>query len=136
MAASPNQKSWWRKLPEILSRADIIGVLEGPDADARAELAARRDVAPEVLYFLANEGEAAARRAVAANPSTPAHANRRLARDADDDVRAELARKIGRLFPNLSKEASAKARALTLETLESLARDQLPRVRQILAEEI
>jgi len=129
-------KSWWGRLPEVLSRADIFGILNGPDADARTELGARRDLAPEVLYFLAGEGEAAARRAVAANPSTPAHANRRLAEDGDEDVRAELARKIGRVLPALSKQASERVQALTLETLERLARDQMPRVRQILAEEI
>jgi uncharacterized protein (DUF2336 family) len=129
-------KSWWGRLPQVLSKADIFGILNGPDADARAELAARRDVAPEVLYFLANEGEAGARKAVAANPVTPAHANRRLADDADEQVRAELARKIGRILPALSKQESQRAQALTLETLEKLASDQLPRVRQILSEEI
>jgi uncharacterized protein (DUF2336 family) len=136
VASQAKAKGWWGRLPEVLSRADIFGILNGPDVDARTELAARRDVAPEVLYFLASEGEARARKAVAANPSTPAHANRRLAEDADDQVRAELARKIGRMLPSLSKEASEKALALTLETLDCLARDQLPRVRQILAEEI
>jgi len=136
VASQAKAKSWWGRLPDVLTRADIFGILNGPDADARTELAARHDVAPEVLYFLASEGEARARKAVAANPSTPAHANRRLADDTDDQVRAELARKIGRILPALSKEASEKAQALTLETLECLARDQLPRVRQILAEEI
>ncbi|MGD0190227.1 MAG: DUF2336 domain-containing protein [Rhizomicrobium sp.] len=136
MAARAREKSWWGRLPEMLSRADIFGVLNGPDEDARTELAGRRDVAPEVLYFLASEGEVRARRAAASNPSTPAHANRRLAEDSDEQVRAELARKIGRILPNLSGEASEKVQALTLETLDLLARDQLPRVRQILSEEI
>jgi len=129
-------KGWWGRLPDVLSRADIFGILNGPDADAREKLAARSDIALEVLYFLASQGEAGARRAVAANPSAPAHANRRLAEDGDEQVRAELARKIGRLLPALSQQASGRAQALTLETLECLARDQLPRVRQILAEEI
>jgi uncharacterized protein (DUF2336 family) len=59
-----------------------------------------------------------------------------LADDGDDDVRVELARKIGRLMPALSREQSKKLRALTIETLERLAKDALPRVRQVLAEEI
>lgn len=130
------KKSWWQSLPSVLGRADIVRILEGSDARARAWLGMRTDVAPEVLYFLASEGESEARRAVAANPVTPAHANRRLAEDIDEEVRAELARKIGRLLPSLSAEASERARALTIETLQCLARDQLPRVRQILAEEI
>lgn len=136
MSARRKEKSWWQNLPRILSRADILAILEGSDARARAWLGMRSDVAPEVLYFLASEGESEARRAVAANPATPAHANRRLADDADEEVRAELARKVGRLLPSLPAQASERAHALTLETLECLARDQLPRVRQILAEEI
>ena len=136
MGSRPNAKDWWRKLPEALSRVDILGILEGGDPAARTRLAARADAAPEVLYFLASEGEADVRRAAAANPATPAHANRRLADDDDDDVRAELARKIGRLFPGLSRDQNERARALTIETLERLADDALPRVRAILAEEI
>ena len=69
-------------------------------------------------------------------PSTPAQANRHLADDADDEVRVELARKIGQLLPNLPQDASKRLRELTIETLERLARDALPRVRQVLAEEI
>jgi uncharacterized protein (DUF2336 family) len=129
-------KGWWGRLPDVLSRADIFGILNGPDPEAREKLGARSDIALEVLYFLASKGEAGARRAVAANPSTPAHANRRLAEDSDEEVRAELARKIGRFLPALSHQSSERAQALTLETLECLARDQLPRVRQILSEEI
>ena len=136
MSARKKEKSWWQNLPRILSRADILRILEGTDARARTWLGMRSDVEPEVLYFLAGEGEAEARRAVAANPATPAHANRRLADDADEEVRAELARKVGRLLPSLPAQASERVRALTLDTLECLARDQLPRVRQILAEEI
>jgi uncharacterized protein (DUF2336 family) len=136
MGVPANEKKWWRRLPGILGRADIIGILEGSEARARAGLGKRTDMAPEVLYFLASEGDPETRRAVAANLTAPAHANRRLADDTDDDVRAELARKIGRLLPSLPEQAGERARALTLETLDCLARDQLPRVRQILAEEI
>jgi len=130
----------WTRLPSDqkrpLSREIILRILESRDPEAARVLAARPDSAPEVLYFLAEEGDLAIRRAVAANPSTPTHANRLLADDGDDEVRAELARKIGRLLPGLPTEARDKLRAMTIDTLEVLARDQLPRVRQILAEEI
>lgn len=123
-------------LPELLSRDDVLRILEERDRSARAELAGRLDAPPESLFFLAREGSPDTRRAVAANPSTPAHANRLLADDGDDDVRIELARKIGRLMPQFSQEQNRKLRGLVIETLERLAKDTLPRVRAVLAEEI
>ncbi len=131
-----NRKSEGQRLPPLLAQTDILHLLEEQNEAARRYLAERPDAAPEVLFYLATEGSPATRRAVAANPATPAHADRLLADDADDDVRMQLARKIGQLMPNLPAEASRRIRELTLETLERLARDQLPRVRQILSEEI
>jgi uncharacterized protein (DUF2336 family) len=125
-----------KNLPDSLSQADMLRILEARGNAAREELAGRADAAPEVLFFLASEGSIKARRAAAANPSTPPHANRILADDDSEDVRSELARKIGRLLPNLPQDASEKLRTLTIETLERLAQDQMPRVRRILAEEI
>ena len=75
-------------------------------------------------------------RLIAANPSAPRQADLLLAGDADDDVRLELSRKIGRLLPDLSPAATTKIRELTIETLEKLAADRLPQIRQIVAEEI
>lgn len=118
-----------------LTQADVLRVLRARDQSSE-ELARRRDIRPELLFVLASEGSVVARRAIAANPATPAHANRLLAEDEDDDVRVELARKIGRLLPELTQDQSEKLRNLTVETLECLAQDQLPRVRQMLAEEI
>jgi uncharacterized protein (DUF2336 family) len=123
-------------LPDALDRNEVLRILEGRGDKAREELSRREDASPEVLFFLAAEGTPEARRCVAANRATPAQANRVLAADSDGDVRAELARKIGRLLPDLPIEAGNKLRTLTIETLEVLAQDQLPRVRQILAEEI
>ncbi|HEX3675184.1 MAG TPA: DUF2336 domain-containing protein [Rhizomicrobium sp.] len=123
-------------LPPHLGREEVLRILEERGQAAREELAARADAAPEVLMFLAGEGNAAARRAVAANPLSPPHANRLLADDADDEVRVELARKIGRMMPGLPQDGQTRLRTLTIETLEALAKDQLPRVRQVLAEEI
>ncbi|HEY5336708.1 MAG TPA: DUF2336 domain-containing protein [Rhizomicrobium sp.] len=132
-------KDWHKsdsESPVALPRGEVVHILESRGTAARDRLAARDDAAPEVLFFLASEGSIKARRAVAANAAAPAHANRLLADDEDEDVRAQLARKIGRLMPDLPQDASEKMRALTIETLERLAEDQLVRVRRILAEEI
>src|SRR5689334_17037279 len=104
-------------LPERLKPEEVVRLLEEERRAAEEALAGRVDAAPEVLYYIAREGSAAARRTVAANPGTPAQANRLLADDKDGEVRAELARKIGRLMPSLSADASEKVRALTIETL-------------------
>ncbi|HEU0096647.1 MAG TPA: DUF2336 domain-containing protein, partial [Rhizomicrobium sp.] len=101
-----------------------------------AELAGRTDAGPDVLHYLATHGAPATRAAVAANPAAPAATNRLLADDPFEDVRAELAIKIARLMPGLPERESSHIFALTVETLECLARDASVRVRAILAEEI
>src|SRR6516225_7143306 len=69
------RKSIWRRLPALLDPAEVLHILEGDDEAARLRLAARPDATPEALYYLATQGSAEARRAVAANEATPPHAN-------------------------------------------------------------
>jgi uncharacterized protein (DUF2336 family) len=114
---------------------DILDVRTAAPGGA-TELAARTDAGPDVLHYLATHGAPATRAAVAANLVAPAATNRLLADDEDEDVRAELAAKIARLMPGLSARESSHVFALTIETLECLARDAAVRVRAILAEEI
>ncbi|HEX9647365.1 MAG TPA: DUF2336 domain-containing protein [Alphaproteobacteria bacterium] len=106
------------------------------DVAVRRRLAAREDVAPEILYYLAEDADAEVRRAVATNPATPRHADLKLARDANDDVRIELAHKIARLVPGLPAAERDALYRLTIEALTTLARDALPHVRRVIAEEI
>ncbi|MEI9995896.1 MAG: DUF2336 domain-containing protein [Rhizomicrobium sp.] len=119
-----------------MTRDSALALLEARSQAAHGELAGRTDAGRDVLEYLAANGAPATRRAVAANSAAPARANRHLADDEDEDVRAELARKIARLMPSLSPAENAHVHALTVETLERLARDQVVRVRAILAEEI
>lgn len=102
----------------------------------RTALAARPDTRPEILYFLADDADVAVRRTVAANGATPPHAGIILARDADEDVRCNLAHQIGRLAPGLDSAARDRVGAVVNEVLETLAQDQVARVRRILAEEL
>ncbi|PCJ59108.1 MAG: hypothetical protein COA65_06650 [Rhodospirillaceae bacterium] len=106
------------------------------DANVRRDLAAREDIRPEILYYLAEDSDADVRATIAANQKTPGHADLLLARDPNDAVRCQLARKIGRLVPNISEAAQDRMRDLTLEILQILARDRLPDVRRMLAEEL
>jgi uncharacterized protein (DUF2336 family) len=121
---------------DALDILDIRTRREQKSGGGNAELASRTDAGADVLQYLAQHGSSAVRAAVAANPAAPAVTNRMLADDDVEDVRAELAVKIGRLMPGLSERESSHVFALTIETLECLARDASVRVRALLAEEI
>jgi uncharacterized protein (DUF2336 family) len=125
-----------KELPARLSYDEARAVLESNRGPLGRKLAARTDAEPEMLYYLAERGTPEARRNAAANPATPAAANRILAEDIDPDVRAELAHKIGRLLPDLLAPERERVCELTLDALRRLASDQLVRVRKILAAEI
>jgi uncharacterized protein (DUF2336 family) len=122
--------------PPGLGPRDALDILEVRASEVQSYLAQHADVDEAVLRFLAEHGAPAVRQAVAANPATPAGANRVLADDEDEDVRAELAVKIARLMPGLEPRESNHVLALTIETLERLAADSSVRVRAILSEEI
>ena len=113
-----------------------LASLDAQDVATRTNLAGRNDTKPEMLYHLASDQNPAVRLKIAANPATPMQAARLLAQDPDGDVRAELAKKIGRLLPGLDAPERERLRDLTIEVLEKLAGDQLTRVRALLAEEI
>ncbi|MCW0180186.1 MAG: DUF2336 domain-containing protein, partial [Zavarzinia sp.] len=110
--------------------------LENGTPDARRHLAGQGDTRPEILYYLAEDEDAAVRRAVAANPGTPHQANQHLTGDVSEDVRRELARKVARLLPNLPAGEQDRLRERTIELIEIMAQDQLAAVRRVLSEEL
>lgn len=111
-------------------------IAAGSDVAARAELAGHDEVEPEFLYYFATDDEPTVRRAVAQNDGAPLQADVILARDIDPMVREELAYKIGRLIPSLTPDENEKLVEMTFEVLEILAQDQLPQIREIVAEEV
>ncbi len=104
------------------------------DCRKRVTLGANRLAPPEVLYFLAADADPQVRAAVASNQATPAQANLLLARDTDETVRCDLATRIAALVPGLATDLQDKLRQSTLAVLDILVRDQVTRVRRILAE--
>ncbi|MBT3237161.1 MAG: DUF2336 domain-containing protein [Rhodospirillaceae bacterium] len=109
-------------------------LVQHKDADVRRELAERDDVKAEILYYLASDDVPEVRHAVATNAATPSHADLILASDDDTEVRVGLAEKIALLAPGLTADEQDTVRRITYEALETLARDQITRVRQILSE--
>lgn len=102
--------------------------------EERRELAQRDDVRPEILYFLASDPDTEVRRHIARNHTAPRHADLLLAKDEQDEVRTDVAGKISEITINIAGGKQDNVYKLTMEALEVLARDQLVRVRQILAE--
>lgn len=104
------------------------------DVEVRRDLAARDDVMPEILYFLAEDPAPEVRRALAENRATPLQADLLLASDSDVDVRSTLAGKIARLAPSLSGDERTKVSEVALQAMMLLARDEVVRVRRVLSE--
>ncbi len=125
-----------KTLPASLSLEEEQSILKAGSEDQKKQLAARPNARPEVLYFLAEDQSPTVRMLIAGNASTPIQADEILKNDADENVRAELARKIGRLVPGMKSEDQQTIRDKSIKVLEALAQDQLPRIRAMVAEEI
>lgn len=125
-----------QKLPAELRYEDARHVLESHHLAVKRELAGRDDAPPEALYYLACDDDLEVRSLVAANPAAPIQADELLRTDADVEVREELARKIGRLMPDLPAGDLTALQVRTVDLLEKLAEDELPRVRVIVAREV
>ncbi|MDJ0609316.1 MAG: DUF2336 domain-containing protein [Kiloniellales bacterium] len=117
-----------------LSYDETKRLIRDADARVRAAAAARPDLRPEALYYLAEDPSPEVRRRIAANERTPAQAARLLAEDRDEAVRRDLAAKVARLTRHLSEPDQRAVHQVVIETLELLARDQATKVRQILSE--
>jgi len=108
-------------------------LLDHPDAAVRRDLAARTDLEPEILFYLARDPDVSVRRIIANNPHTPEQASVLLAKDDDEEVRCDLAERVGRIVPDLTPDEKSKAWRAVHQALILLARDQLPRVRRVLS---
>ena len=102
--------------------------------EERRKLAQRDDVRPEILYYLASDPDTEVRRNIARNLKAPRHADLLLAKDEKDEVRTDVAGKIADITVNFADGQQDNIYRLTMDALEVLARDQLVRVREILAE--
>ncbi|HAU29047.1 MAG TPA: hypothetical protein DCW68_02935 [Rhodospirillaceae bacterium] len=106
------------------------------NVQARETLAARPDVCPEFLYLLATDSREEVRQRIAQNSKTPRQADVLLSHDHATEVRATLAGKISHLVPDLSPDNLNEIDHLTMQVLDTLARDEAVRVRRVLSEEL
>ena len=120
------------KTKDVSAYADVKQVLKAGESAERARLAARDDVAPEVLYYLAGDDSADVRCVVAGNPACPAQADLNLASDPKAIVRLRLAEKVAQRLPQMTPD-EIRGR-LFEQLLGALARDEAMAVRQVIAE--
>ena len=119
-----------------LTYEDSKAQIQSDDWQARAEIARHPDSKPEILYYLAEDESAEVRAEVAANRATPYQADVLLSQDRDEEVRAGLAHKVARVLPDLGPKDRKRAEAYVTKVLETLARDEAVRVRQVLADTV
>lgn len=117
-----------------MSYDEAKSLAKDSEEDVRMELAARRDLAPELLYFLAEDPSPKVRQNVAANTAAPRQADMLLVKDTDTKVRESLAGKVARLAPGLDADEQDKLRKMTYEALSLLAKDQAVNVREVLSD--
>ena len=127
----PGDRDMAKKIP--VTYVELRELARHGDAVERLNLAARTDVKPEILYFLADDPDRGVRREIAINDATPRQVDLKLARDADEEVRSGQAGKIARLAPGLTADEQDTIRRMTHEALVILARDEASRVRRILS---
>lgn len=111
-------------------------IAESGSVEKRRWLASQQGLQPEFLYLFATDRAEDVRVAVAGNEYTPLQADKILATDESEEVRQELAVKVGKLMPTLDSSRGDKVVEMVLEVIALLARDRSSKVRQIVAEEI
>jgi uncharacterized protein (DUF2336 family) len=104
------------------------------DEAARVRLGASPATQAEILLQLALDPSVLVRAALALNPAAPPAAHGVLARDADERVRALLARKLAALAPGLNETEQSRLNQQTVEALGHLVEDTAVRVRAAIAE--
>ncbi len=106
------------------------------DPSVRARLASRKDLPPEILYFLAEDSDPNVRQQVANNDAAPELTHSLLAKDEAEGVRAGLASKIARSYDSQIDDVNPKSQQMSHDALARLAGDQIMTVRRALANAI
>ncbi len=120
----------WPDLLVAPPRRDTVTL----DEAARVRLGAAATTPVDLLLKLALDPSLTVRTALAINPAAPPAVLSVLARDADERVRALLARKLAALAPCLNEGERSRLNQQTIEALGHLVEDTAVRVRAAIAE--
>jgi len=110
-------------------------IAEGGSEKDRLMLAKDEHTSQEILYYLAEKDPSTkVRKAAAGNPSTPLQAAPILAKDKDGDVRIIIARRLVKILPSLTDDKYSQLYAFAVQSLGTLALDEVLKIRKALAE--
>lgn len=110
-------------------------IAQSLDMAARLKLARSPATQAEILYYLAqHDADAIVRGAVASNDSTPYQASPIIAADKNVDVRLALATRLVKLLPEISADTRSQLYSFTVDALETLANDEVSKIRITLAQ--
>lgn len=100
----------------------------------RMALAIDETTSKEILYYLAEKDPSPdVRLAVTRNPAMPVQASPVLAQDNSVDVRIALAKRLVELLPGLSQDKHSQLYAFAVESLGTLALDEVLKIRVALS---
>lgn len=120
--------------PKELSYEEQRAQAHGQDRKKRLSLAADTQTNKEILYYLAeSDPDPKVRKAVIENEAMPVQVTPKLAQDADQDVRLALARRLIGLLPDLQEEEHSHLYAFAVQSLGTLALDEVLKVRVALS---
>jgi len=117
-----------------LSFEEATKLARSGDPDERCSVAADPTTKPELLYFLARDSSPKVRSAIASHLATPRQADLLLALDESPEIRLLVAEKVTKQVRSLGQDEAAQLWQLTVSVLEALAKDDLVKVRQLVAE--
>lgn len=104
--------------------------------EERLQLAARRELTPELLFFLGTDPSERVRLEVVNNPSSPPHILRILARDDQVAVREAIALRMRDLLQGVAPVVTDRLARIVESTLTYLVKDAVASVRIALARTI
>lgn len=118
-----------------IEEADEKKIAQTGTEKQRYMLAKNPRASQEILYYLALHDESErVRKAVAANPSTPMQASSLMAKDKNQDVRFIMAQRLVKILPELTEERYTQLYAFAVQSLGTLALDEVLKIRRALAQ--
>lgn len=111
-------------------------IAEAGSVEEKVALTARKNIPPEILYYLASDSNPQVRAAVAACRYTPHQADLILADDADPRVKESLIQKVAALGEGLNRVKNLARVEKLDQIMDKLAQDESVSIRRLFAQAV